>query len=76
MDTLSGDLEFDLLEWLQPSHIQTLIECFMDTFESNKLDAFKILSSIPTKYLFKEVSSIFDSGFRVTYFDSCKYNWR
>ena len=47
---------FQIVSVVSKDVIQTLIECFNDTFEQNKLEAFKFLSAVPEQYRFYNVS--------------------
>ena len=47
--------EFHLVDVWTPSHVQTLLECLLDTFEENKVNAFTVLSALPQSYLYMQV---------------------
>jgi hypothetical protein len=54
--------EFHVLSVLTPSRVQTLFECLTDTFEQNKMEAFNILSALPSSCLNIQVHNMTSRG--------------
>lgn len=44
-----------MVDALGPNRVQTLLECLMDTFESNRIEAYTVLSAIPHTHVHLQV---------------------